>query len=77
MFASYLRLSLFIVVNINTSRIASYQSLVQIVNLNISTLAGGVFLPAFVPPLPRPETGDRSDNSLVPGPVRGPYDYQA
>ena len=28
-------------------------------------------------PLPRPETGDRADNSLVPGPVRGPYDYQA
>ena len=31
-----------------------------------------VYLPAFVPPLPRPATAARVDNRLV----RGPYDYQ-
>ena len=35
-----------------------------------------VYLPAFVPPLPRPVTAARVDNRLVRGPVRGPYDYQ-
>ena len=35
-----------------------------------------VYLPTFVPPLPRPITAARVDNRLVNGPVRGPYDYQ-
>ena len=35
-----------------------------------------VYLPTFVPPLPRPATASRVDNRLVKGPLRGPYDYQ-
>ena len=35
-----------------------------------------VYLPNFVPPLPRPVTAARVDNRLVKGPLRGPYDYQ-
>lgn len=35
-----------------------------------------VYLPTFVPPLPRPVTAARVDNRLVKGPLRGPYDYQ-
>merc|ERR1712126_805563 len=35
-----------------------------------------VFLPTFVPPLPKPASATREDNSLVPPATRGPYDYQ-
>ena len=35
-----------------------------------------VYLPAFVPPVARPGTADREDNSLVPFAIRGPFDYQ-
>ena len=42
----------------------------------VSAESKAVYLPTFVPPLPRPDTAARVDNRLVKGPVRGPYDYQ-
>ena len=45
----------------------------QVVSLSASQAS---ILPPYVPPLPRPETAAREDNRLVPGPLRGPYDYQ-
>ena len=42
----------------------------------VSGESKAVYLPTFVPPLPRPSTAARVDNRLVKGPVRGPYDYQ-
>ena len=42
----------------------------------VSAETRAVYLPTFVPPLPRPATAARVDNRLVKGPVRGPYDYQ-
>merc|ERR1711953_342256 len=60
----------------SSTMFAPFLSLViLLVNLNIPTFAGS-FLPPFIPPLPRPETAGRPDNSLVPPPVRGAYDYQ-
>ena len=35
-----------------------------------------MFLPAYTPALPAPVSQGRADNSLVPGPPRGDYEYQ-
>ena len=42
----------------------------------VSAESKAVYLPTFVPPLPRPDTAARVDNRLVKGPVRGRYEYQ-
>lgn len=54
------------------------QFLLQLLQTEPYVVVGGrpVFLPTFVPPLPRPASANRDDNSLVPPVTRGPYEYQ-
>eukprot|EP00092_Neocalanus_flemingeri_P014048 GFUD01015155.1.p1 GENE.GFUD01015155.1~~GFUD01015155.1.p1 ORF type:complete len:125 (+),score=25.59 GFUD01015155.1:287-661(+) len=56
--------------------IAGLLSLASLISSYVVIPSSSVYLPVFTPPLPRPVEANREDNRLVPGPVRGPYEYQ-